>query len=149
MSVAPPYAILAPDHPLTIAGRGAWLRDLAKDPMVLLDLPHSRDYFRSLVAGSGIEPQIRYRTASYETVRALVARGHGFSILNQKPVSASTYDGGSVAVVPLLDRLAPLPIVLTRLPGLRLSGRAEAFASRCRAVFRSGNSTGSPAPTCA
>lgn len=145
MSVAPPYAILAPDHPLSVAGRGAWMRDLARDPMVLLDLPHSRDYFRSLVASSGVEPHIRYRTASYETVRALVARGHGFSILNQKPVSSSTYDGGSVAVVPLLDKLAPLPVVLTRLPGLRLSGRAEAFASRCRAVFRDQGSAGAPA----
>jgi DNA-binding transcriptional LysR family regulator len=136
LSVAPPYAILAPDHPVAVAGRGAWLRDLARDPMVLLDLPHSRDYFRSLVASSGVEPQVRYRTASYETVRALVARGHGFAILNQKPVAASTYDGGSVAVVPLLDQLAPLPIVLSRLPELRLSARADAFASRCRAVFR-------------
>lgn len=136
LSVAPPYAILAPEHPLAVAGRGAWLRDLARDPMVLLDLPHSRDYFRALVASSGVAPQIRYRTANYETVRALVARGHGFAILNQKPHSATTYDGGSVAIVPLLDQLSPLPIVLTRLPGLRLSARAEAFASRCRAVFR-------------
>jgi DNA-binding transcriptional LysR family regulator len=136
LSVAPPYAILAPEHPLAGAGRGAWLRDLARDPMVLLDLPHSRDYFRSLVASSGVEPQVRYRTADYETVRALVARGHGFSILNQRPQTPMTYDGGSIAVVPLLDQLAPLPIVLARLPRLRLSARAEAFASRCRAVFR-------------
>jgi DNA-binding transcriptional LysR family regulator len=136
LAVAPPYAILAPDHPLAVGGRGAWLRDLARGPMVLLDLPHSQDYFRSLVASSGVDPEVRYRTASYETVRALVARGHGFSILNQKPVAASTYDGGTIAVVPLLDKVAPLPIVLTRLQGARLSARAEAFASRCRAVFR-------------
>jgi DNA-binding transcriptional LysR family regulator len=136
LSVAPPYAILPPDHPIAAAGRGAWLKDLAKDPMVLLDLPHSRDYFRALVASSGVDPQIRYRTAGYETVRALVARGHGFSILNQKPQADTTYDGGKVSVVPLLDKLAPLPIVLTRLRGLRLSARGEAFAARCRAVFR-------------
>jgi DNA-binding transcriptional LysR family regulator len=136
LSAAAPYAILAPGHRLARAGRGARLRDLATEPMVLLDLPHSRDYFRSMVASSGIEPQIRYRTASYETVRALVARGHGFSILNQRPAATTTYDGGTVAVVPLLDKLAPLPIVLARLPGLRLSARARAFAGRCRAVFQ-------------
>jgi DNA-binding transcriptional LysR family regulator len=146
LSVAPPYAIVAPGHRLALAGRGARLRDLARDPMVLLDLPHSRDYFRSLVASSGIEPEVRYRTASYETVRALVARGHGFSILNQKPLSTATYDGGNVTAIPLLDRLAPLPIVLTRLPGLRPTARSEAFAARCRAVFSSGAAIAAAAP---
>lgn len=135
LAAAAPYAILTPDHRLARPG-GVRLRELATEPMVLLDLPHSRDYFRSMVASGGIEPQIRYRTASYETVRALVARGHGFSILNQRPAAVTTYDGGTVAVVPLLDKLAPLPIVLARLPGLRLSARARAFADRCRAVFQ-------------
>jgi DNA-binding transcriptional LysR family regulator len=136
LSVAPPYAILAPSHPLAIAGKGASLRDLAREPMVLLDLPHSRDYFRSLIASSGIEPQIRYRTANYETVRSLVAHGHGYALMNQQPSQAVTYDGAEVAAIPLLDKIAPLPIVLTTLPALRQSARARAFAERCRALFR-------------
>lgn len=107
LAVAPPYVILPPAHRLARNAKGIHLRDIADDPMVLLDLPHSRDYFRSLVASVGVEPHIRYRTSSYETVRALVARGHGFAILNQEPAEPTTYDGGSVVKVPLVDKLDP------------------------------------------
>lgn len=136
IAVAPPYAILPPEHRLANVA-GVRLKNLAPEPMILLDLPHSREYFRSLVATSGIEPRVRYRTSSYETVRALVARGHGFAILNQRPVSDTTYGGGRAVPCPLLDTLPALPVVLARLAGLRPSARAQAFASRCRAVFAS------------
>jgi DNA-binding transcriptional LysR family regulator len=136
LAVAPPYVILPPAHQLARNVKGIHLRDIADDPMVLLDLPHSRDYFRSLVASVGVAPYIRYRTSNYETVRALVARGHGFAILNQEPAEPTTYDGGSVVKVPLMDELDPLPIVLSRLRGQRVTARARAFSERCRAVFR-------------
>ena len=77
-------------------GKSIRLTDLADEPMVLLDLPDSRDYFESMLAKAGVTPKIRHRTANYETVRGLVARGHGFSILNQVPAHRETYDGGTV-----------------------------------------------------
>jgi DNA-binding transcriptional LysR family regulator len=105
------------------------------EPMILLDLPHSREYFRSLMLTTGVEPRIRYRTSNYEIVRALVAQGHGYSILNMAPPSPTTYGGGAVTSVPLLDDLPSLPIVLTRFPALRPTDRANAVAARCRAVI--------------
>jgi len=141
LALAPPYAILPPGHRLAGEQGGVRLRDLARDPMIVLDLPYSRDYFQALVRASGVDPQVHYRTANYETVRALVARGHGFAILNQQPAAQSTYDGGSVATVPLLDKVPPLPVVLARLRDLRVTVRGEAFADRCRAVFRTANTT--------
>ncbi|WP_292722493.1 LysR substrate-binding domain-containing protein, partial [Microbacterium sp. 13-71-7] len=78
---APPHVVLAADHPL--AGRDAiHLAELAAQELVLLDLPASREYFLDLLAEAGVEPRIRYTSRSYETVRSLVARGHGYSILN-------------------------------------------------------------------
>ncbi len=67
-----PYVLLAADHPLA-ARRRVSLSDLAAVPMVLLDLPHSRDYFRSFFLASGQEPNVRHRTANVETLRGLVA----------------------------------------------------------------------------
>lgn len=73
---APPYVLVAPDQPLaTSKGGKVSLAQLAGEPMVLLDLPHSREYLQLVLCGAGVEPVIRHRATGYETVRALVAHG--------------------------------------------------------------------------
>ena len=49
------------------------LRDLVDEPLILLDLPKSRDYFLSIFSDRDLEPKIAHRTSSYEMVRGLVA----------------------------------------------------------------------------
>lgn len=132
LTVAPPYVIVPADHPLREAS-GVRFEDLAGEPMVMLDLPHSREYFRSLALRTNIEPVVRYRSSSYETVRSLVAAGHGYAILNQQPHHDLTYDGGQIVRLPLLDDVPPLPVVLARVTGVRSTVRAQAFAALCRA----------------
>lgn len=133
LGVAPPYVIVPPQHRLAHEP-GTRLGELAGEPLILYDLPHSRDYFRGLFARTGIEPVIRHRSDNYETVRSLVAAGQGYSILNQRPVGDRTYDGGAVAALPVLDPIDPLPVVLAWARNARLTRRAEAFAERCRAL---------------
>ncbi|WP_455355713.1 LysR family transcriptional regulator [Streptomyces sp. SYSU K217416] len=129
----PAYAIVAPDHPL--AGRDAVdLAELAGEPFVLLDLPYSRDYFWSLVKAAGATPHVRHRSQSYEAVRSLVARGHGFSLLNQRPATAQTYGGGEVVALPLTNEHPPLDLVLARLAGVRQTARARALMDVTRRV---------------
>ncbi|WP_037866152.1 LysR substrate-binding domain-containing protein [Streptomyces sp. NRRL S-1868] len=133
---APPYALVPDGHRL--AGRGqARFAELAEEPMILLDLPLSRDYFTSLLARAGLTPQVRHRSTSYETVRAMVGAGHGWSLLNQRPVHATTYDGGRAVALALTDPLPALRVVLARMRGSRLTSRARAFASVCRETYRS------------
>ena len=134
LGVAAPYVALPPEHRL--AGRKAIrLTELTDEPMVLLDLPDSRDYFESMLVNAGVTPNIRYRSASYETVRGLVARGHGFSILNQLPAHGETYDGGTVSAVAIRDEVPGLPIVLARLQSVRATARVLAVAAAARAIF--------------
>ncbi|WP_329223017.1 LysR family transcriptional regulator [Streptomyces sp. NBC_01485] len=133
LASAPAYAIVPPDHRL--AGRGAVdLAELADEPLVLLDLPHSRDYFRSLFGATGTSPHVRYRTRSYETVRSLVAQGHGYSVLNQHPATDQTYAGGVVVCLDLSDDYPSLEVVLARLDGVRQSARARALMDVVREV---------------
>ncbi|GAA5126642.1 LysR family transcriptional regulator [Haloechinothrix salitolerans] len=134
LAEVPPYVIVPPEHPLA-ATDGVRLADLAGEPLVLLDLPHSKEYFQALVQRSRVEPRIQYRTRSYEMVRSLVAAGRGYAILNQRPASDVTYDGGRVAALPLRDDVPALPMVLARVKGVRLTARASAFAARCRALL--------------
>lgn len=134
LGVAPPYVALARDHPLADFD-GVDLTQLADEPMVLLDLPESREYFETMLVAAGVTPQIRYRSASYETVRGLVARGHGYSILNQRPASEETYDGGTVVAVPIKGDVPGLPIVLAQSAAVRTTARARAVAAAAREIF--------------
>jgi len=128
---AKPYALLPPGHPLAEAERVS-LADLAPEPMILLDLPRTRDYFRALYAA---EPRVRFRTSSYETARSLVAGGHGYSILTQRALTDQTYDGGRVVCVPISDDVPSLDVVLASVRGVRPTARAIAFAETCQAFF--------------
>ncbi|MGD0556729.1 MAG: LysR family transcriptional regulator [Streptosporangiaceae bacterium] len=133
LASAPAHVIVPVGHRL--AGRGAVdLAALDGDPMILLDLPHSRDYFWSVVTAAGLSPVVRYRTRSYETVRSLVAQGHGFSVLNQVPLTGQTYSGGEVAALDIKGSHPPLDVVLVRLAGVRQTARSSALAAIARRV---------------
>jgi DNA-binding transcriptional LysR family regulator len=126
-----PYVLLPPDHPMA-GEETVSLAALAAEPMILLDVPHSRDYFRMLHT---VEPRIRFRTSSYETVRSLVAQGHGYSILNQRVATDETYDGGRVVARPIQEDVPPLDVVLASVRGVRPTARAVAFTEACEAFF--------------
>jgi len=134
---APPYILLPPGHRL-VAEKAIDLRDLDGEPMVLLDLPHSRDYFRDIFAGVGVEPEIVLRTSSYEAVRGLVARGHGFSMLNQRPRHDATYGGGEVVCRPITDEVRALQVVTARMAVGRPTARARAVTDAARDVIARG-----------
>ncbi len=128
-----PYAALPAAHRL--AGEASVkLADLVDEPMILVDLPFSREYFIGVFTERGLQPNVQYRSSSYETVRAMVAQDHGYSLLHQRPATDSTYAGGRVVAVPLADEVRPLRVVVASLQSMRMSRRAGAFAERCRTV---------------
>lgn len=131
----PAHVLLPADHPL--AGRDrVHLRELARGKLILLDLPHSRDYFLQLLSSAGLEPEIAHRTRNNETVRAMVAHGHGFSVLNQRPRHDLSYAGRRVAARGIADDVPALRVVIATLPGVNQTARAAALAEVIRAVFR-------------
>jgi DNA-binding transcriptional LysR family regulator len=128
----PPYVCLAANHPLAERGSVS-LAELAEEPMVLLDLPHTAGYLSSLVMMStGVAPKVRHRTAGFETVRAMVAHGHGYAVLNQRPVHDLTYDGTRVVNLRIEDQVPPLELVVATMRGTRLTARAQAMIRTCR-----------------
>ncbi|HVQ86554.1 MAG TPA: LysR family transcriptional regulator [Actinomycetes bacterium] len=128
---AAPYVLIAKTHRLARRRRVS-LSELADDPMVLLDLPHSSAYFETIIESTGITPIIRHRSPGYETVRSLVAHGHGYSILNQHPAHNLTYDGSEVVTLELRDEIQPLEIVIAVMRDVQLTNRAKAFVKATR-----------------
>jgi len=127
----PPYAILAPNHPLA-GRRRVSLAQLAMEPMILLDWPFSRDYFRSLFLSVGLEPVIGQRTNSFDMLRSLVANGFGYALLNAPPHNDRAPDGKPYRTVALEEILRPLRLGLLQVDSLRPTRLARAFADHCR-----------------
>ena len=124
----PLHAVLARRHRLANQPAVS-LEQLAEWPMVLLNLPQSRDYFLSLFTARSLKPRIAQETRSFETLRGLVASGTGFAVMHSRPTSRQTLDGRQVAYVPIKDRVPPQFLGLARLARIRSTRRAEAFAA--------------------
>jgi DNA-binding transcriptional LysR family regulator len=130
-----PHVLLPADHRLA-RKRKVSLGALADEPLVLLDLPHSRDYFARLFEASGVTPVIWHRTLSAELARALVSRGGCYTVLNLRPRTDVSIDGLAYVAVALDVPLPPeellLRLSLLRLVGGRRTRKAEAVAALCR-----------------
>lgn len=127
----PPYIILPEQHELASRETLA-LKELAPQPLILFDLPPGGDYFLSFFAAENLTPNIRYRTTSFEMVRALVARGLGYSILSQRTNINMSYEGLGFVTRPLSGALPGLNVGAVHLDGIRLTRRAVAFIDQCR-----------------
>lgn len=143
IGTARPHVVLPVDHPL--ASRGTiGLAELTDEPLVLLDLPDSSQYFLGLFASEGITPQIKYRTKNYEAVRSFVSMGLGFSILNQRPHIDETYSGNRVQTVELEDSVRSLNVTIASLAQVERTARARAVAAAVRELLA--ESGAGPAP---
>jgi DNA-binding transcriptional LysR family regulator len=130
----PPCAVLSEAHPLAREASVS-LRALAPEPLILMDLPHSRDYFLSLFQGLDVRPNLRYLTTSFEMVRALAGNNLGYGLLNLIPKSSVTYDGTAVRAVPIAESMRPLRIICARLPQMPLRRISRAFLDFTRDYF--------------
>ena len=124
----PPHVVLPAGHRLA-GRRRVRLRDLARERFILLDLPRSREYFLGLHAAAGVDPVIGHRSQGYETVRAMVASGLGYSVLNARPRHDETYGGHRVVARPIADDVPALPFVVASLASYRSTARARAVAA--------------------
>lgn len=134
LQAVPPHALVPPDHRLAAAGVVS-LADLAADPVVLINLPHSLGYFLSLFQIAGVTPRIAAETASVEMLRAMVANGLGVGLLATDLPHDLAYDGGRVARLALRDNLPPSRIAIARAASLPPTATATAFLEFCVEVL--------------
>src|SRR5690606_7242512 len=88
----PLHALLPEGHALP-KDETVSLADLAAEPLILLGLPQSRDYFLSSFYSLRLAPRIAHETPSFDMVRGLVANGYGCSIMHSRPPSDLALDG--------------------------------------------------------
>lgn len=142
----PPYVVLGETH--RFAGRSELtLQELAPEPLALLDLPLSREYFLSLFAKLGLAANVATRSAHQEVVRTMVANGYGYSLFNVRPRAMQALDGKPVIAVNLAGEHRPMTIGVATLRASPKSKLVEAFETHCKARVTSSHVPGMAALT--
>lgn len=127
----PAYVMLPADHPRA-ADPSIAPEDLVDEPMVLLDLPLSNEYFLSAFQGKGLRPNIVERTTDIAVMRSMVANGFGYGIANMRPLHKMSPDGKPLVFVPLKGDIRPLTMGVM-LPNTDHRPKAvQAFIDHCR-----------------
>ncbi len=127
MDTRQPAILLPADHRLADAPV-VELAELADEPMVLLDAPPSSFHALQMCSRAGFTPQVRFRPKNFETARALVGRGFGWTLLIQRPQLDVTYEGLGVVVRPEVEPPVPeVDILLAWSQDALLSRTARAF----------------------
>ncbi|MGV9709357.1 LysR family transcriptional regulator [Gordonia sp. NPDC003424] len=113
------HAVLPADSPLAAQPEVA-MADLVRLPAILLDIPPVADLLLERIRAHGLDVEVRWRSSSAETIRSLVARGLGFSLVNAVPhPSVRTFEGLEVVHRPVADDVNNPAIAIT------LGGRAR------------------------
>jgi len=130
----PPYALVSATHPLA-KRTSVSLADLAPLPMVLLDLPQSRDYFMSLFLAERIEPTIALTAQQQDVVRSLVANDFGYALFNVRPLNETALDGKPLVRLALSGDHRPVRIGIAALPTLKPTRLVTVFTEHCRELI--------------
>ena len=130
----PPFALLPAAHPFAARAQ-VTPEDLAEEPMVLLDLPMSADYFLSFFRESGVRPRIVERTRDVAVARSLVANGFGYSVANIRPLTDLSPDGQRLAFVPLVGPARRLSLGLLLAEGARGTRAIRSFVEHATAAL--------------
>ncbi|MDX8451836.1 LysR family transcriptional regulator [Mesorhizobium sp. VK9D] len=127
----PAYVMLPAAHHLA-AKAGITPEELVDEPMVLLDLPYSREYFLSAFQPKGLRPKIAERTGDIAVMRSMVANGFGYGIANMRPLNTMSPDGKLLVFVPLLGDIRPLTMGIALPNAEHRTLTVQAFIDHCR-----------------
>lgn len=130
----PPYLLVPEAHELA-RRESVGFADLARQRVVLLDLPLVNDYYRALLEAHAPDAAIVASASSTEMVRSLVSEGLGCAILNMRPSTDVTYAGRKVTAVPIRPAGRSLKLVLGHLGG-NSRRLLRAFVEACTAYFQ-------------
>lgn len=123
-----PMLVLGTDHPLAETEGPVRLADLADEPMILLDAPPSSAHALNVCRAAGFAPRVAFRARNYETARAFVGRGLGWTLLVQRPHFDVTYEGLEVVVKTIVDP-PPAPV------GIVVAWHQDSLLSRATRAF--------------
>ena len=141
----PPHVLVGEAHPLARLSSIS-LEELASEPLILLDLPISREYFMGIFAKQGLEPNIVTRSSHQEVIRTMVANGYGYTLANVRPRAQVAMDGRPVVRVPISGEHKPMVIGVLSYRQGRRSRLLNIFEQHCKSFVSNAYIPGMIAP---
>lgn len=129
-----PHALLPQGHALA-SQASVSLAELATQPLITTDQPHSWQHMLDLFLSRGLSPVSQSTTSSFELQRSMVANGFGVAVSYTRPYGDRSYDGLPLVCKPLSDPLPMQRIILTHDTRQRLSKAALAFIEVAKEWF--------------
>ncbi|MBN9073741.1 MAG: LysR family transcriptional regulator [Rhizobiales bacterium] len=131
LMLLPAYVMLPAGHRLATRA-SITPEELVEEPMVLLDLPYSREYFLSAFQQKGLRPRIAERTADIAVMRSMVANGFGYGMANMRPLHNMSPDGKPLVFVTLQGNIRPLTMGVLLPNAAHRTQTVQAFVGHCR-----------------
>ena len=131
----PPHVLLSVNHKLA-KEREIDLNQIKEEPLILLDLPLSREYFLSIFEKLNIKPFISERTSQISVLRSLVAHEFGYSLANLQLGISQSVDGLKIAQIPLKDYNDSLELGLALADIDYMSSLTREFVDFAKSFFK-------------
>ncbi|QIE56052.1 LysR family transcriptional regulator [Pikeienuella piscinae] len=127
----PPFAMMSETHPLAHLPVVS-AAELQKYPMLLLDLPHSAEYFLSFFDHLGARPRIAERTRDMAVLRSLAANGFGYAMVNTRPLNDVAPDGRPLKFLPMSGPVRSMQLGIALIGDTEKVLTVKAFIEHCR-----------------
>ena len=111
------------------------LRELENETAILLGLQPATGHVEDILRSAGFEPEVRWRSTNVETIRSMVARGLGYTIIMGRPYGDRTYDGLPLAYRRIADEVPPNSVVIVYPEGTVPTGKVRTLTAFCRREF--------------
>ena len=134
LAVVPPHVVIPYDHPLAELS-AIPLSALIDQPLILLDLPSSRQYYTSLFEAAGFHPKFVYKSGNFEMIRSMVGADIGLAILQTCPPIDFTQSGTRVVCKPIKENLRKSRLVVAYTQQAIKRSSVKAFVQHCEAYF--------------
>lgn len=117
---------LPSNHPL-LSKHSATLKDVAKEPLIMLTVDEAEHTARSYWEIGGLQPNVVMRSANVEAVRTAVASGLGVALLSDMVYRPWSLDGSRIEVREIQDSIPSMDIGVAQKLGKTLSPSAQEF----------------------
>ncbi|MFT4468632.1 LysR family transcriptional regulator [Arthrobacter sulfonylureivorans] len=125
---------LAPGHRLA-AREEIWLRELENEEAILLGVQPSMGHVEDILRRAGLRPNVRWRSTNVETIRSMVARGLGYTIIMGRPYGDYTYDGLPLVYRRIADDIPENAVVVAYPEGTTPTAKVRTLIAFCRSEF--------------
>ena len=126
-----PFVLMSAKNPLARKKKLS-LKDLADEPLILMNSPGFSEYFINYFGMYDLKPRVLHQPTTYEMVRGLLSAGNGYSFSMVKIKNAQSYDGGALVNIELAEPPPQVNLVVASLKGYRRGRLATAFIDECQ-----------------